>query len=163
MKSNNFLVQTVTRLSILAIILFVANTAFAQKSGKTLKTTYAMPAGIESSYFKKKIKGNNGETRYFFDVNPGEVVLNIRVKSDVDNAGVELYFRDKENNDVSELVLAQDPVDTTVVKKITVDKKTRVFLLIKELSYGSRSSYPGTLEINFSGTFVPWVNPIKKR
>lgn len=112
---------------------------------------------IQTNNFKKNITGDGGESKYIFEVNSGETVLKIKVKATQDNAGTYLYFRDQDDAEIVPFVLAQGTITegaTIQTVKIKAEKAMLVNMEIKELQYGSRETYPGTLEIDFSGAFA---------
>jgi hypothetical protein len=153
MKNNQTANKFFAGLVGLFIIAFSINTTFGQdrmipnKNGRL----------ILNPNFSKVVKGNETETTYYFDVNPGEVVLEVNLQADVDIAGVNLSFRDRDGDEITEFVLAQqtrDESETAIIKTFTAHRKMRVFMTIQELSYGSRKTYPGKLSIKFGGTFT---------
>lgn len=112
---------------------------------------------IQTTNFKKEITGDNRESKYIFEVNPGETVLKIKITADVDNAGANIYFKDQNGEEIIPFVLVQGikgSGETVETVKIKTDKPMLVNMEINEIQYGSRATYPGTLEIDFSGVFV---------
>lgn len=111
---------------------------------------------IQTSNFRKNITGD-GESKYTFEVSPGETALKIKITAQVDNAGATIYFKDTNGEEIVPFVLVQgikNVGDTVETVKIKTDKPMAVFMEIKEYQYGSRATYPGILEIEFSGAFV---------
>jgi serine/threonine protein kinase len=109
-----------------------------------------------SRIFRHKINGNSIESKNIFEINPGETVLKIKTKAHEDIAGANIFFKDENGNEIVLPILAQantNTGETIETVKIKSDKPMVVTMEIKELQYGSRSSYPGTLEIDFSGAF----------
>ncbi|NJM52708.1 MAG: serine/threonine protein kinase [Blastocatellia bacterium] len=112
---------------------------------------------IQTNYFKKEITGDKRESKYAFTVNPGETVLKIKITADVDNAGANIYFKDENGEEIVPFVLVQGIKATSATVetvKIKTEKPMLINMEIKEFQYGSRATYPGTLEIDFSGAFA---------
>jgi hypothetical protein len=160
MKTNNILTKTIGGLFTLAIIFFAANNGFAQIANIKAKEKIhdSIRKRIIGKNFKKEIKGNNNESFYIFEVGQGETVLDITVKAYQENAGVEITFTDENNRDVADLTLVQAIQQGTESQTVTINsgKKRLITMKIKEQKYGSQSSYPGKLTINFSGSFIGW-------
>lgn len=159
MNIKQFSIKAIIGLLGLATIFLTANMTFAQGDFKAQKGIEDMPKRIFKSNFQKDIKGDNRESFYVFEVGPGETVLKIKMKADRDNAGANIYFKDKNDEEIIPFVLVQDSViegENVETVKINTKKTMLVYMQISEIQYGSRASYPGTLQIDFSGAFVSW-------
>jgi hypothetical protein len=109
--------------------------------------------------FKKDIIGDGRESKVIFKVNAGETVLKIKVKATADIAGANIYFKDQTGAEVVPVVLAQGNAlenENFETVKINAVSPMSVIMEIKEIQYGSRSNYFGTLEIDSSGAFAGW-------
>jgi len=137
----------------MAIIICASSAAFGQRTPSFVDKTPM----ITSRVFTTNIEGNERERVFAFWADAGEVVLKIKVTAKNDNAGVYLHFLDKQDEELTDFVLAQGAVGTpteTITTKMNFDKKTLVYLKIKEMAFGSREKYRGTLQIAFGGSFI---------
>lgn len=112
---------------------------------------------IQTANFKKTIKGDKSESKFTFEAGVGETVLKIKTTAQIDNAGANIYFKDQNGEEIVPFITAQaNTIEGATVEtvKIKSEKRMLVNIEIKEIQYGSRATYPGTLEIDFSGAFI---------
>lgn len=159
MRNNNFYTKAIIGFLTLTITFFATNTVFAQS--RAFEPSVKPPKRIMNSYFKQNLKGDGRDSFYIFEVGRGVTTLKIKVKATKDNAGVNLYFKDRYDEDVVEPVLVQGNVvegEQIETVKIRADRPMLVYMQANEIQYGSRTSYPGIMEISFSGAVIEWEN-----
>lgn len=135
--------------------------SFADPEKANSDSAYAAPnqilEKIQTANFKKPINGDKSESRFTFEADAGETVLKIKTTAQIDNAGANIYFKDQNSEEILPFVVVQaNTIEGATVEtvKINLEKRTLIYLEIKEIQYGSRATYPGTLEIDFSGAFI---------
>ncbi|HMS42051.1 MAG TPA: hypothetical protein PKE69_17600 [Pyrinomonadaceae bacterium] len=150
---NTLSIEKLAIFLVLAIMVIVSGEAAAQKTPNVRDDTLL----ITSRVFTTEIKGDESERVFAFWADKGEVVLKIKTTAKNANAGAYLNFYDKNDEDLTDLILTQGvagmPTET-ITQKIRFDRKTLVYLQIKEISYGSSANYRGTLQIAFGGSFI---------
>lgn len=147
-------------IGLITAVLFMisAGSASAQiRDYKTGRTIEEMTKRILKDKVSMELTGDSGESLYVFEVGPGKTTVKISLTARNDNAGANIFFTDKDDNEVAPFVVAQAiKSQGETVETVTIEsrKKMLVYMKIAEIEYGTRGRYAGDLEIRFTGSFV---------